>query len=147
LEAVQTLQEEFSPPEGQAGKSLVLKMQVEYSANYISHTDLKQLVTSTLGATTSQGFSNFGELTFNPLTEPLTDSSGITHFELQADQVTLRDVDQMHVFSAIRGHNPDRAVNELKNDFTLRDDPQITITPAWWPWLPLIPFNISVEVR
>ncbi len=147
LEAVQTLQEEFSPPEGQAGKSLVLKMQVEYSANYISHADLKQLVTSTLGTTTPQGFSNFGELTFDPLAEPLTDSSGITHFELQADQVTLRDVDQMHVFSVIRGHNPDRAVNELKNDFTLRDDPQITITPAWWPWLPLIPFNISVEVK
>ncbi|MFN8381195.1 MAG: baseplate J/gp47 family protein [Anaerolineales bacterium] len=147
LEATETLQEEFSPPEGQAGNTLALKMQVEFSANYISHADLNQLAASTLNATIPQGFSSFGELTFTPLAEPVTDSTGLTHFELQANQVTLRDIDQINVFSSIRGHNMALAVNELKNTFSLRNDPQITITPSWWPWLPLIPFNISVEVK
>jgi hypothetical protein len=53
----------------------------------------------------------------------------------------------MRVFSVIRGHDPARAVNELKNVFELRDTPQITMRPSWWKWLPLIPFNISVEVK
>ena len=147
LEVNEILQEEFSPPEGQAGKTLVLKMQVEFSANYISHNDLNQLAVSTLNVSIPQGFSPFGELTFNPLTEPVTDSTGSTHFEMEASQVSLRDVDPMQVFSAIRGHDPARAVNELKNIFELRDTPQITISPSWWKWMPLIPFNISVEVK
>lgn len=147
LEVVKIQQEEFSPPEGHAGNPLVLKMQVEFSANYISHEDLNQLVSSTLNATTPQGFSPFGELTFKPLAEPVTDSTGVTHFELEAAQVTLRDVDPMRVFSTIRGHNPARAENELMSALELRDNPQITISPSWWKWMPLIPFNISVEVK
>jgi len=147
LEAVQTEQEEFSPPEGQAGNTLTLKMKVEFSANYISHADLNQLVASTLNASVLQGFSPLGELTFNPLAEPVTDSAGVTHFELQAEQVALRDIDRLKIFSTIRGHDPIRAANELKNAFYLRDEPQITLNPSWWPWLPLIPFNISVEVK
>ncbi len=155
LEATETLQEEFSPPEhspdafsgGQAGNTLMLKTQVEFSANYILREDLNQLVTSTLNASVQQGFSPFGELKFNPLAEPVTDSTGITHFELEATRVTLRDVDEVKVFSITRGHDPARAKNELTNAFELRDEPQITMSPAWWKWLPLIPFNISVKVR
>ena len=147
LDVTEIQQEEFSPPEGQAGNTLVLKMQVEFSANYILHEDLNQLAASTLNASIPQGFSPFGELTFKPLAEPVTDSTGSTHFELEAAQVTLRDIDEVRVFSVIRGHDPARAVNELKNVFELRDTPQILMRPSWWKWLPLIPFNISVEVK
>ncbi|MBL8101025.1 MAG: baseplate J/gp47 family protein [Anaerolineales bacterium] len=147
LEVTETLQEEFSPPEGQAGNTLVLKMQIEFSANYISHADLNQLAASTLNASIPQGFSPFGELKFNPLAEPLIDSSGVTHFELKATQVTLRAIDEVKVFSTIRGQDPARAENELMKVFKMRENPQVTLRPSWWPWLPLIPFNISVEVR
>lgn len=147
FEITETLLEEFSPPEGQAGKTLVLKMQVEFSARSISNADLKQLVFSTLSASIPQGFSAFGEATFKPLADPVTDSSGITYFELEAAQVTLRDIDKARVFSIARGRSPARAQTELLNMFELRDEPQITIRPAWWKWLPLIPFNISVEVK
>lgn len=149
IEITETLREEFLPPDGQAGTMLALKMQVEYSARYISHADLNQLAVSTLsaGGAIPQGFSPFGEVTFKPLSDPITDSIGVTHFELEAAQVTLRDIDEVKVFSIIRGHDPARAQTELMNAFALRDDPQITIRPAWWKWLPLIPFNISVEVK
>jgi hypothetical protein len=53
----------------------------------------------------------------------------------------------LKIFSTIRGHDPVRAANELKNVFSLRDEPLIAVSPSWWPWLPLIPFNISVEVK
>ncbi|MDP2777499.1 MAG: baseplate J/gp47 family protein [Anaerolineales bacterium] len=149
LEIKGILQEEFSPPAGQAGKTLVLKMQVEFSARFISNADLKQLAVSTLsaGGAIMQGFSSFGEVAFKPLAYPVTDSSGFTHFELEAKQVTLHDIDEVKVFSIIRGHDPARAQTELMKSFALRDEPQITIRPAWWKWLPLIPFNILVELK
>ena len=147
LEITETLREEFSPPDGQAGTTLVLKMQVEYSARSISNADLKQLALSTLSASIPPGFFPFGEVTFKPLTNPVTDSIGFTHFELEATQITLRDIDEVKVFSIIRGQDPARAQTELMKSFALRDEPQITIRPAWWKWLPLIPFNILVELR
>jgi hypothetical protein len=149
IEITETLREEFLPPDGQAGTTLVLKMQVEYSARSISYADLKQLALSTLsaGGAIPQGFFPFGEVTFKPLSDPITDSIGVTHFELEATQVTLRDIDEVKVFSIIRGHDPARAQTELMKSFALRDEPQITIRPAWWKWLPLIPFNILVELK
>ncbi|MDO8753639.1 MAG: hypothetical protein Q7J80_07070, partial [Anaerolineales bacterium] len=147
IEITETLQEEFSPPAGQAGKTLALKMQVEYSASSISNADLKQLAISTLSASIPQGFFPFGDMTYKPLADPITDSIGFTHFELEATQVTLRDIDEVKVFSIIRGHDPARAQTELMKSFALREEPQITIRPAWWKWLPLIPFNILVELR
>jgi len=147
IKITDTLREEFSPPAGQAGKTLALKMQVEYSAGSISNADLKQLAVSTLSASVPQGFFPFGEVTFKPLSDPITDSIGVTHFELEATQVTLRDIDEVKVFSIIRGHDPARAQTELMKSFALRDEPQITIRPAWWKRLPLIPFNILVELK
>lgn len=147
FEITETLREEFSPPAGQAGTTLVLKMQVEYSARSISNADLKQLALSTLSASIPPGFFPFGEVTFKPLADPITDSIGFTHFELEATQVMLRNIDEVKVFSIIRGHDPARAQIELMKSFALRDEPQITIRPAWWKWLPLIPFNILVELK
>ncbi len=147
FEITETLLEDFFPPQGEAGTPLVLKMQVEYSANYILYEDLNRLTASTLNASIPQGFSAFGGVEFNPLTEPLTDSSGVTHFDLEAAQVALRDVGEAGVFSIIRGHSPARAESELVDAFALREKPEIALSPSWWPWLPLIPFNISVEVK
>jgi len=120
---------------------------VEFSARSISYADLKQLAVSTLSTSVPQGFFPFGEVTFKPLSDPITDSIGVTHFELEATQVTLRDIDEVKVFSIIRGHDPARAQTELMKSFALRDEPQITIRPAWWKRLPLIPFNILVELK
>ncbi|NOH03982.1 MAG: hypothetical protein HND47_19445 [Chloroflexi bacterium] len=53
----------------------------------------------------------------------------------------------MQVFNLIRGREPQSALTELQNAFAMRQPPQIVITPSWWRWLPLIPFNISVEVK
>ena len=98
-------------------------------------------------ASIPQGFSPTGGLTLNPLEEPFTDASGITRFPLQATQSTLRDVNIMQVFNLIRGRNTQKAAATVKEVLSLQNEPQIKITPSWWPWMPLIPFNISVEVK
>ena len=116
-------------------------------ASYILSEDLRQLVASSLTALTPPGFAPFGEMTFEPQNEPNTDSSGVTHFQLEASQTALRSVDAMQVFNLIRGRNVQAAQSELQETLSLRQEPQIEVTPSWWKWLPLIPFNISVEIK
>jgi len=147
LEVVEIIEEEFSPPEGEAGSTLSLTMEVEYMARYILTEDLRQLSSSSLNALTQPGFAPFGDMTFEPQSEPSTDSSGVTHFQLEASQTTLRSVDAMQVFNLIRGRNLQTAQSELQESLSLREKPQIEVTPSWWKWLPLIPFNISVEIK
>jgi len=147
LEVVETVEEEFSPPEGEAGSTLSLTMEVEFMARYILTEDLRQLSSSSLNALTQPGFAPFGDMTFEPQSEPSTDSSGVTHFQLEASQITLRSVDAMQVFNLIRGRNIQSAQSELQESLSLREKPQIEVVPSWWKWLPLIPFNILVEIK
>jgi len=53
----------------------------------------------------------------------------------------------MQVFSIVRGQKPESIKNELVSKLSLREEPKISVTPSWWRWLPLIPFNISVETK
>ena len=84
---------------------------------------------------------------YKVITDPSTDNSGISHFELQVTRTLLRQVDEMQVFSIVRGQEPQAVQSQLVSSLALRQQPEMSITPVWWPWLPLIPFNISVEVQ
>ncbi len=147
FEIAQINEETFSPAAGQPGNSLTLKMQIDFSARYVADDDLRQLSLSTLNATTESGFESTAVPVYKVITDPSTDNSGISHFELQVTRTLLRQVDEMQVFSIIRGQEPQAVQSQLVSSLALRQQPEMSITPAWWPWLPLIPFNISVEVK
>jgi hypothetical protein len=147
FQATKTVNENFDPPADQSVKTLTLKMQVEYSVRYVSDNDMKTLSLSALNSSVVDGFESKAQPAYKLITEPSTDSSGITHFELEVTRTLLRQVNVMQVFSIARGHRLGAAKDELVSGLSLRDKPEIIMTPSWWPWLPLIPFNISVEVK
>jgi hypothetical protein len=147
VEIAQIIKEDFSPPAGEPGKTLTLTMQVEYSARYVSDDDLKELTLSTLNASVENGFEATALPVYKVITQPSTDTSGSSQFELEVSRTLLRQVDQMQVFSIVRGHEPEIIKEELVSKLSLRQQPEIVITPSRWPWLPLIPFNISVQIK
>jgi hypothetical protein len=147
LEVTQIVEENFAPSAGQPGKTLILTMQVEFSTRYVSDDDLKGLALSTLNASVEDGFEATAAPVHKVITDPSTDNSGVSHFELEVTRTLLRKVDAMQVFSIVRGHKPESIKDELVSKLSLRQPPKVSITPSWWRWLPLIPFNISVEVR
>jgi hypothetical protein len=147
FDIVQIIEENFTPPPGQPGKTLALKMQVEFSARYVSDNDLKELSLSTLNASIEQGFDVTALPAYKVTKEPSTDSSGVSHFDLEVTRTLFRQVDEMRVFSIVRGGKPQSIQNELASNLSLRQKPEIAINPSWWPWLPLIPFNISVQIK
>jgi hypothetical protein len=147
FEVVQITEENFMPPAGQPGKTLLLDMQVEFSTRYISDDDLKDLSLSTLNASAENGFEATALPIYKVITDPSTDNLGVSHFELEVTRTLLRQVNEMRVFSIVRGQKPQLIKDELASKLSLRQPPKISIAPSWWPWLPLIPFNISVEVQ
>ena len=122
-------------------------MQVEFSAQYVSDDELKMLSLSTLNSSAADGFESTSLPAYKIITEPSTDISGVSHFELEVSRTLIRQVDTMRVFSIVRGHSLSSIKKDLISSLSLRDDPVIEMSPSWWPWLPLIPFNISVEVK
>ncbi|HCB01509.1 MAG TPA: hypothetical protein DEP19_03925, partial [Anaerolineae bacterium] len=147
LELKELLVEEFSPLENEAGDTLTLIMQAEFSALYVFANDMQTLTSSYLNASIPEGFSVIDEMQFELIDTPFTDSDGVTRFQLQISQNTVKHVDVLQVFNVIRGYNLQNAKDELIESFPFRQEPQITINPSWWNFLPLIPFNISVEVK
>jgi hypothetical protein len=139
--------EEFSPPAGVSGTTLTFLAEAEFTARYILAEDLNTLAVSSVMASIPAGFLAQSEMTFNPIAAPITDPSGVTRFQLQASQTALQEVDLMTVYDLIRGREKQLAIRTLREAFLFQTEPQIEITPSWWRWLPLIPFNISVEVQ
>jgi len=147
FEASRVIEETYSPPVGEAGKTLNLKMQVEFFGRYVSETDLRQLSLAALGASMTEGFEPAGPPLFEPRIEPLTDSGGVTHFDLEVTRILQHQVDERMVLSMLRGSPPGEVRESLMDGLSLRQEPDILLTPGWWPWMPLIPFNIMIETK
>jgi len=143
----QVLDETYSPEAGQPGKQITLIMQVEYAARYVSAEDLDQLTLASLDASLPADFT-FSELpVFRPVTEPVTDAEGVTHFDLKVTRTLIRNVGFSQVFELIQGQRPEFVNDRLSKNLSLREPSKITLSPSWWPLMPLIPFNLSMETR
>jgi hypothetical protein len=147
VEAVQSLEETFTPAAGEAGKQLTLKMRVEFSGRYVLDSDLRQLSLSLSNAAVENGYEAVAQPSYKVIADPSTDSSGVSHFDLEVSRTLLRQVSQMQVFSLVRGHKPQEVQNILASALPLRQKSEIKLTPSWYPWLPLVPFNLSVVTQ
>ncbi len=147
FEVANIVDEIFAPAAGMPGKTLTLNMKIEFSARYISAEDLNQLSLAALNSSAPNGFEQMSEAKFKTRSEPKTDSAGVTHFDVEVTRTLIQQVDTLQIFSIVRGHEPAAVKNLLVKKISSRQPPEITTTPAWWKWMPLIPFNVSVEVK
>jgi hypothetical protein len=147
LNVSNVLVETYLPSEGKPGKQLTLTMKVEFSAEYVSADDLDQLTRGSLDAAVPAGFTASTVAAFEPVGDPKTDADGVSHFELKAMRTLMHQLQVPQVFGITRGLHLENARDRLDKHFSLRKAPEIRLTPSWWPWMPLIPFNVSVEMK
>jgi hypothetical protein len=148
LAVSQTLDETYNPPADQQGTSLTLTLRVEFSVQVVSTLSLTELAEATLNAVAEPGFSPVADsLTIESVSKPVTDADGVTHWQMQAERRTLRSVDLGAALALVRGRSPQEASALLSQTFLFETKPEINLTPDWWPWLPLIPFRISVVAQ
>ncbi len=75
---------------------------------------------------------------------PVLDDAGASHFDLQIERKLVHELDLPHANALVRGLSPEAAMEALRSGLPLASRPEIKLSPGWWPWLPLIPFRISV---
>jgi hypothetical protein len=145
---VQVLEETYDPPAGGTGATLSLTLRVSFSARHASGDDLLNLASLALGASVEQGFAAVPDsLTVKLAGPPTTGEDGRTRFLVQVDRRIVRLMDARQVLALVQGHKLEVAQAQLKQIPGLSAAPEISLTPAWWPWLPLAPFRITVVIQ
>ena len=148
LKAAQILEETYDPPLGQPGSHVKLSMRIEYTASYASGKDLTELASTVLNASLPEGFVDTGEpLEFETVNSYQTNSTGVTRWTVRVSRQLEKQVSPGQVIPLVQGRSMAVAAGQLETILKLSAAPEIRLTPKWWPWLPLIPFNITVDTR
>jgi hypothetical protein len=126
---------------------LSLTLKQSYKAYYISESDLHLLAMMVLNASIPNGFAPLtGSLKVDPIGETLKMGDGKLTWQLLAERKIAKQNDSLGVISNVLGKTLATAVKNLSN-LDLASSPQISISPPWWPWMPLIPARIFIEMQ
>jgi hypothetical protein len=146
LAVSQVLSETYFPPEGQSGDILSLTLRLQCQAQYAAQSDVTNLAQVSLEVNRPEGFVPAqGSPTTLSATIPLTGADGVTHWSMQFQQLLRAQVDTTSAVQLSIGRKPVDAVFKLKASLPLAESPIIHIQPGWWPWMPVVPFRITVS--
>jgi hypothetical protein len=141
----QILSEVYDPPAGAPGTRLTLTMQMEFSTLYADASDLTELASLALNASLPPGFrAASDELTLSPVTKPILNDDGFTRWTMRAERRIVQQVHPARVMQMIQGLGSRQANLLLEESLLLEGAPEIHLSPSWWPWVPIVPFRISV---
>jgi hypothetical protein len=136
----------YNPPQGTPGATLSLNLKQKYRAYFIKSEDLASLGRLVLDSSTLEGYyPQDNTLMAVPVGSPAVDDNGEMTWELKAERVLLEELDPMEIISRVMGKTPIRAIENLSS-IDMADQPEITLSPSWWLFMPSIPLRISVEM-
>ncbi len=146
LEMGDILEEVYTPQAGQPGDELTLRLRAVFRAFYVAEDDLRQLSALTLDTTLPAGYNPLPDsLQLMPASAIFSNADGAARWQLRATRQTQKTVDSYQVAMAVRGRNISSATSLLVQMLGLGEPPQIDIRPDGWPWLPLLPFRITIH--
>ena len=146
IDVSQTLREEYDPPAGAAGTTLTLTLQVEFSAFYADASDMTRLASLALNASLPSGFSAASEaLTVTPVSTPTLNQDGSAKWTVRAERKIIQQINTAQVAQMLQGIGVRNVESQLEENLPLASDPDIRLTPSWWPWMPIVPFRITVD--
>jgi len=139
------LREEFTPKEPQPASELTLLLQVEYELAVVSKSDLENMAAAVLDATLPSGYSvQAGTLSISQLSQPETDAQERTTWKALLQREIYPDITSEIVANLVKGKYLGKAGVALEDLLSLESLPEISVFPAWWPVMPLLPQRISV---
>jgi Baseplate J-like protein len=142
----QVLSETYFPAEGQSGQTLSLTLNLQCQVQYAAQADLATLASLALDPILPEEFEpvSVGLITLTSST-PVTGADGTTHWKLHAQRLIHAHLDLLDATRLIQGRTRPAAVRRLSGSLRLAAPSGITLKPAWWPWLPIVPFRISIS--
>ena len=128
---------------------LTLLMRVHYTALKVNSANANSLVFTAMQNQAPQGYALIPEgMSFQRgAASPVEGSDTWYQFEMQGIGYAAANLDIAKATKAITGKPLDTASGMLKQLLPLKSDPQITIFPSWFPWVPWLSFRIHTEVN
>jgi hypothetical protein len=150
LAVTQTLSEKYDPPAGGVGLKLTLTLQLEFSAQYAAASDLTKLATLTMNAGLPSGFHELipaDTVTVESLSNPVVGNDGSVRWNIRAQRQIEQGFDANALTQLIQGTKVNQARKSLAAVLPKDSKPTLQLSPAWWPYVPMLPIRIEVVTK
>jgi len=141
------LEDERFPAEGQPSESLRLRLKVEYQGWVVMGEDLRAVANNMLDANLPQGMVGVEDTILLIFGDTYTPEENGLRWSLTAKRQIEPILEKEQVIEQVLGKPRQQVLAILLQQFLLRAEPTILISPGWWPWLPVIESQIRVEVQ
>lgn len=138
------LDEYFFPDPGIASEFLELRLRMEFEAYIVDHQDVKSLANFALDTNLPAGYHPHPESLEVNIEQ--VDTSDPLVIELSARRTLQPEIPANDIVKSIRGLRPEQALVQLADELKLGRPARISTQPAWWPWIPVLPMRIKIEV-
>ena len=148
LQLQQVIEETYSPEKGQPSEQTFLLLRLEFIYNFISSNDLQAFAETILDVNTPIGFvpvPGTQKIEHESLSNQITD--GMVSWEMTLTQIIQEKVALDEVSLAVRGLSIRSAKKMLQSKLNLSESPGIKVSPYWWPFTPVLPYQIKVSFQ
>jgi hypothetical protein len=139
------IEETYTPIEIQPADQLRLTLRVEYQAYFASGDQLRELGQSVLLANLPEHFSPIPyTLEIEIKNKPTLAEDGSFSWDIQAKWEVGAAFDEVDAITIVLWQTPEVATRKLAEALPIDQNLMITMTPNWWPRLPILPFRVTV---
>ena len=148
LEMLRVIEETYTPEEGQPADQISLLLRLEFLYNYVSAKDLQSFAGTILNANTPSGFVPVpGTQKIHHLPQSNHDKNGILTWDMELRQLIQEEIAPEEISMVVRGKSIQNAKSLIQTQLNLVETPMILISPTWWPFIPVLPYQISVSFQ
>jgi hypothetical protein len=139
------IEEIYTPANIQPADQLHLTLRVAFQTYVATGKDLRELGQSVLEANLPERFSPVpSTLDLEHKSKPGSEDGNIFKWDMQAKWQVEASFDVIDAITLVLWRKPDDAIKQLAVSLPIDPDLSITLTPKWWPRLPILPFRVAV---
>ena len=142
---LRTVEERYQPENIQPADRLNLNLRLEYEAMAIYTEDLRHLAEDALNATIPPGFIPIQDtFRMENINNPKLNQDNNANWILSANRQLEAKIIEPLARQVTLGLEPEQAKKQLLQSLPLSRNPDILLTPSWWPRVPILPFRIMI---
>ncbi len=144
ITGTETISQTSFPAVGEPGNTLELRLQMRFQAQVIATETLRNFINPIMDTSTPPGYeSGANSLLITTLSNSVPGPDQKTPLTIKATRMLQTTLPDKRTLSMPVGTPIAQAVQQLSSYLPLADEPQILMTPSWWPWLPFLDMRIE----
>ncbi len=145
LTITQVIDQTYAPAELQPADRLELSLRLEYQAQAVTAADQQALAAALLDASLPEGYAALPDsLRIQQLSQPAANAVQPLTWRAAFTRTVQARIPPARAAGLVLGHTPQTAARLLSAVLPLDAPPAVLLAPRWWPFLPLLPFRISI---